>query len=314
MPERTGRPTDPRALDALTERGKAPHSRSVLDRWVNQAQTTTGIEVGRLGHLIAATVSVAVLQQAVDASARPQFLLKGGTYLQYRLPTGSRTTKDVDGLVRGDLEAFLTALDVVLAQDWGTVELRRTEAETIEVPGKLIKPRRFYLKLLIRGEVWRSVKIEISPDEGGAGDVQDEMVPAQLHHFGLPTPDRLLGIAVQYQVAQKMHACTDPHDPPDSRNERARDLPDLLLLQELAAAEGAPTEAELRQACEAVFTARAGEAVAAGMAPRPWPPTVVAHPGWEQDYPAAAAEANVDRTLDEAVLAVNAWIARIAAA
>lgn len=314
MPDEA-RSTDPRVLDDLADRGKPPANRSALDRWVSQAsQSTKGLESGRLSHLIATTVAVAVLQQAVDDSGRPLFLLKGGTYLQYRLPHGSRTTRDVDGLVRGDLEVFLAALDPVLAQDWGTVTLQRTAADQINVPGKLIKPRRFHLKLLIRGEVWRSVKVEISADEAGAGEVYEELIPARLHHFGLPTPDRLLGIAVQYQVAQKMHACTDPHDPPDTRNERARDLPDLLLLQRLIAAEGSPSMVDLCAACTAVFEARAAEAVALGAEPRQWPPVIVAHAGWDTDYAAAAAEAEVDETLNEAVAELNRWIEAIAGA
>jgi hypothetical protein len=239
-------------------------------------------------------VTVAVLQRAVDDSGKPLFLLKGGTYLQYRLPSGSRATKDVDGLVRGDLEAFLSALDGVLAEDWGSVALQRTASEVIDVPGKVVKPRRFYLKLLIRGEVWRRVKVEVSPDEGGAGGVHEELAPATLHHFGLPTPDPLIGIGVRYQVAQKLHACTDPHDPPASLNDRARDVPDLLMLRQLTVDEGIPTLLDLRGACESVFAARAAEAAQLGHEPRGWPPHVAAHAGWEI-APLSAAEMGVER-------------------
>ncbi len=312
MPEPVARSTDPRALDQLAERGKAPNSKSVLDNWVNRAQATTGIEVGRLSHLIASTVAVAVLQQAVDESGLPLFLLKGGTYLQYRLPSGSRATKDVDGLVRGDLETFLEALDEVLALDWGVISLQRTAAETIAVPGKILKPRRFQLKLAIRGVVWRSIKVEISPDEAGAGDLSEMLRPVQLKHFGIPTPDQLFGIAVQYQIAQKFHACTDPHDPPQYRNERARDLPDLLLLKDLTETEGAPSLNELRAACEAVFAARATEAAELGRDARTWPPQVTAYAGWESDYQAAASEAGIGHSLDDAVDELNGWIFVIA--
>ncbi|WP_225872041.1 nucleotidyl transferase AbiEii/AbiGii toxin family protein [Scrofimicrobium canadense] len=45
------------------------------------------------------------MQRAVDRSGAPLFLLKGGTMLQYRLPGMSRTTQDIDGLVRGGNEA-----------------------------------------------------------------------------------------------------------------------------------------------------------------------------------------------------------------
>ena len=38
----------------------------------------------------------------------------------------------------------------------------------------------------------------------------------------------LAGIAMSYQIAQKVHACTDPHDPPAFVNNRARDVVDLV--------------------------------------------------------------------------------------
>ena len=50
------------------------------------------------------TVITAALQRAVDESGIALFLLKGGTMLQYRLPGMSRTTRDIDGLVRGDID------------------------------------------------------------------------------------------------------------------------------------------------------------------------------------------------------------------
>jgi len=77
--------------------------------------------------------------------------------------------------------------------------------------------------------------VEIAPHEAGAGHEQDVLIAPGLGHFGLPNPDFLLGIALRYQIAQKIHACTDPHDPPGYRNDRARDVVDLLLLRDLAA-------------------------------------------------------------------------------
>jgi hypothetical protein len=36
---------------------------------------------------------------------------------------------------------------------------------------------------------------------------------------------------MRYQIAQKVHASTDPHNPPEFVNDRARDVVDLLLLR-----------------------------------------------------------------------------------
>ena len=55
------------------------------------------------------------------------------------------------------------------------------------------------------------VAVEISGDEADAAQEHDVLTSVNLDYFGLPTPEQLLGIAVRFQIAQKLHACTDPH-------------------------------------------------------------------------------------------------------
>lgn len=311
-----GREGDPvfAHLARLQSRGKEPNSAAVLDRWVAAAQQAAGVEAGRLGWLVASTVVIAALQRAVDETGRTHFLLKGGTYLQYRLGTTGRTTKDVDGLIRGDLDEFLTALDQALRQPWGPLTLSRTEAEVIEVGGKVIKPRRFWVKLAIKGKVWRRIKVEIAGDEADAAHEHDVLTSVNLDHFGLPTPEQLLGIAVQFQIAQKLHACTDPHEPPAEPNDRARDIADLLLLRDLVRLEGQLTSADIGAACAALFLARAHEATTLGRPPRPWPPVITPYPHWHGDYDRVALESGNNLALTDAVAELNGWIIELESA
>lgn len=116
---------------------------------------------------------------------------------------------------------------------------------------------------------------------------------------------------MRFQIAQKLHAVSDPHEPPDSINDRARDVVDLLLLRDLATSTGSPALAEVRQAAMAVFAARADEAAQLGLATRAWPPAVAAHPHWVDDFARAATSGAVRLSLDEAVAQVNAWIKEI---
>jgi hypothetical protein len=167
-------------LAQLPDRGKEPNSAAVLERWVAAAQLAAGVEAGRLGWLVASTVVIAALQRAVDETGRSHFLLKGGTYLQYRLGSTGRTTKDVDGLIRGDLDEFFSALDVTLRQPWGPLTLTRTEAEVIAAGGKVIKPRRFWVKLSLRGKVWRSIKVEVAADKADAASEYDVLSSVRL--------------------------------------------------------------------------------------------------------------------------------------
>jgi hypothetical protein len=303
-------------LGTLAPKAKQPVSTKVLNGWIAQAESKLGDEAkgGRLGWLIASSVAVAAVQRALDADGRRLFLLKGGTLLQHRLNATARTTKDVDGLVRGDLDEFLLALEEALAQPWGPLTLRRTDVEVIPVPNKLIKPRRFDIILEMRGVTWRRIQFEVSPDEAGIGLDQEAVTPLPLSGFGLPDPDLLVGIALRHQIAQKLHAVTDPHNPPAQINDRPRDLIDLLLLRDLAGTHGSPTLAEIRAAVIGLFDARAAEARQLGFPDRAWPPVVTAYDHWVGDYSRAAETGGITAPLDEAVEQVNTWISQIDAA
>ena len=98
---------------------------------------------------------------------------------------------------------------------------------------------------------------------------------------------------MRFQIAQKLHAVFDPHDPPGSINDRARDVVDLLLLRYLIVAVSTPTLAEVREAAAAVFDARGTDAAKLGQPMRTWPPTLVAHTHWADDYARAAASGTI---------------------
>lgn len=300
-------------LRTLKPKTKQPVSTTVLNSWIAQAEEQLGEEAkaGRLGWLIASSVAIAAVQRAIDTDGRQLFLLKGGTLLQHRLDATARTTKDVDGLIRGDIDAFLLAIEEALAEPWGSLTLRRGEVESIDTPTKLTKPRRFEIFLELRGVTWRRIRFEISPDEAGISDEQEAIEPPPLSGFGLPDPEALAGITMRFQIAQKIHAVSDPHEPPGSINDRARDLVDLILLRDLVLATDSPTLAEIHGGCIAVFQARADEAGEMGRPQRAWPPTVTGHGHWHDDYKRVASSGGVDLTLDQAVDRVNGWITEI---
>ena len=303
-------------LASLKPKDKQPASAKVLNSWIVQAEPTLGDEAkgGRLGWLIASSVGIAAVQRAIDTNGNQLFLLKGGTLLQHRLNSTARATKDVDGLVRGDLDDFIAALDDVLNEPWGPITLRRTDVKIIHVPTRLIQPRRFDLILELRGVTWRRIQFELSPDEAGISNEWEAMKPPPLSGFGLPDPDTLVGISMRFQIAQKFHAVTDPHTPPGSINDRARDVVDLLLLRDLASETGSPTLPQIKSAAVAVFEARAAEAEQLTQNSRHWPPTLMAHNHWGDDYARAASSGGVELSLGEAIAEVNAWIAEIDAA
>ncbi len=299
-------------LGGLKPKDKEPRSRSVLESWIAKAEQ--GIDParsGRLAWLISTTVCSAKLQSVLDSQGRSRFALKGGTLMQHRLGLAARATKDLDGMIRGDIDDFMEAFDASLGEDWGPISFRRSEVEVIRTPAKVVKPRRFDLLLIIRGQTWRKVQIEISPSEGRAGESFDPFPAPMLDAFGIPTPDHLVGLALSYQIAQKMHGATDPHDPPMFVNRRARDVVDLLLLKELVESTGDPGDDEIRAAIADVFESRADEAKLLGRPARTLPAKISAYPHWEADYAEAADGASVEIPMEEAIDEVNGWLCKL---
>lgn len=302
-----------RTLHEQKEKKSQPASASILNKWITLAESRLGEEVGggRLGWLIASSVAVAAAQRAVDQDGQQLFLLKGGTLLLHRLDVPARTTKDIDGLIRGDIDDFIAILDGVFQEPWGPFNLRRGVVQVIDVPTRLLKPRRFDVYLELRGTTWRRVQFEISPDEAGIGGESEHIGPLPLAGFGLPNVDGLVGLALRHQIAQKFHAVSDPHNPPEMVNDRPRDVVDLILLKDLVTATGHPTASAVAQASRAVFAARAEDAMALGLEPRHWPVKVIPHKHWKESYSRAAKDVGFEKALEDAVTEINDWIAEL---
>jgi hypothetical protein len=160
------------------------------------------------------------------------------------------------------------------------------------------------LKITYAGKAWGEVHLEVSEPEGHSIEIEN------LEHLE-PQPDpRFFGLdeiapvpvmPVAYQVAQKLHACTEERE--DRENERFTDLLDLQLLAELVEGDG---WAAVREACVETFAIRRKHS---------WPPGVRAFAGWSEGYSRAAIENRFPVTdVEVAVAAVAATVARIDAA
>lgn len=105
----------------------------------------------------------------------------------------------------------------------------------------------------------------------------DRVAARPLDHLGLEGSDDVPCVAVRWQIAQELHACTEiPVD--GRRNDRFRDLPDILLLWELVDEQ---EHAAVRDACEEIIRLRDQQA---------WPPRVVAFDHWPEPFEALTEE------------------------
>lgn len=140
--------------------------------------------------------------------------------------------------------------------------------------------------------------MEIAAVEGGMGSEIDHVLAMPLDYLGLTGPETVPCVSVRWQIAQKLHACTETFE--DGDNDRFRDLLDLQLLGALVAD---PDWRQVRSACVEVFDGRAKQS---------WPPNVTVPRSWEAGYAAlAGAIGFAVADVSEAAAAVEALIARI---
>lgn len=214
--------------------------------------------------------------------------------MELRVDTGARATKDLDTAFRASMEAVADHLDPALRTGHGDFTATRTELEPVKDTGSV----RCDIKLAYRGKSIITVKMEVAAVEGGMGDEIDHVPAKPLDHVGLTGPETVPCIAVRWQIAQKLHACTEVFG--DGENDRFRDLIDLQLLEDLVADD---EWAGVKAACLEVFS---------GRGKHPWPPGVTIYESWVAGYRALAEDLGFS-TVDvhDAAAAVARLIERI---
>lgn len=276
---------------------KQPHTASVLQSWVAAAARQQDIVPIRLQRQISFMVIAAVLDRVRDGNDDPLFIVKGGVAMELRLHLQARTSKDFDAVFREGFDQMLDRLDGALGQPFGGFTVRRGEPEPIGPTHSL----RIDLKLSYKGRSWSSVQLEVSPSEGQLGREIDRVAAFDLAPFGLDLdgPNDVPCVATRYQIAQKLHACTEVFDE-GPENGRFRDLLDLLLLRGLVADEAL---ADVRGACVEVFDVRRKHT---------WPPRLIVPDSWAGPFERLANESQFEITeVEEAAARVREMIGEI---
>jgi hypothetical protein len=252
---------------------RPPGNRSHLQRLANAAAVDAQMPAGRYQRWINTHIIAAVLDRVRDEDGEPLFTLKGGAAMELRLGLSARASKDYDAAFRARAANMLDALDRALAEDWHGFQLQRTEPEPVRETSAV----RMDVSLAYKGKAWGTVQLEVAPAEGESGREIDRVPARPLDSVQIEGPKRIACVSVRYQIAQKLHACTEVY--PDGReNERFRDLIDLQLLRELV---GDGALSKVRVACAEIFELRAKHA---------WPPEVTIWPSWADGFAAMAHE------------------------
>ena len=283
----------------------APTNKTALGARVRNAARAADLPEGRVHRQLGVLIVAELLGRVRNDNGRQLFLVKGGSSIELRLGVaGSRTSKDLDAVFRGDFSRMYDAARDALAKGWHGFSAVVTPPETINAPGLSAKPRRFKVKLSFVGQPWCTVPVEVSIAESHSASHPESVSPALFAHVGLPSlglpeTSAVLCLPLNYQIAQKLHACTG-EAPSGRANDRAHDLIDVLLLWNLVPEEEYPA---VRIACLDIFISRAMH---------PWPPQLVPPTHWEGLFDAAYTTVlepgNVPATLYEAAAAVRSIV------
>ncbi len=278
--------------------GDRGHLGRLLELWARDSEEP--VTSGRLRHLVGVTAIIQMLDGLKDEEGRERIAFKGGAALELRFGFRARASNDLDGAYRGEVTEAIGLIDEAVRRGWSGFTGRTTEGELIIGTGLAVAPVRFRVKLLYKEKDFVTVPMELSPVEGHSLD-RLEVLPAavSLAPVQLAEAEAIPFLPIRYQVAQKLHACTE--DLGEERpNQRARDLADILLIEELALND--VQMSGLRDACVEIFRLRGKH---------PWPPTVVAWPGWDDIWERLVETERLDYSLAEAVARVQDLVDRI---
>lgn len=268
---------------------KTPPTRRLLDIAIERMSDRFG-EAQRARRAVANTVVAQLMSGCV---------IKGGSSLKFRYgDLATRVTKDLDVAQMEDLDDFVLRLDAALQDGWhgftGRV-VQRSVATPRDVPPEYVM-HPFDVKLEYNKKPWMTVRLELGTDEvDSAAEADYSLSPDITELFralGLPAPRPVPLMKLHHQVAQKLHALTDP-----SQN-RPHDLIDLQLILSQSAIDF-PTS---RKTCVRLFAYRKRQ---------PWPTAVHKGADWDVGYNAAKYDLPVLPTVDEAVAWANDLIERI---
>lgn len=232
--------------------------RRALERRITNAAKERGTTAARLRRLVGFAVLCETLSEAASRGIIPVFFVKGGVAIELRLGLLARATRDLDIGLCAPPNEILPLFDSALDVGFRDFRLRRRgEARALDNGALVLEIAVEYL-----GRPWATVDVDLA--SATLDWETDSVLPIALAELGLESPRPVPCLAIPAQIAQKIHALTEP-EPRGRPNPRARDVLDVLLLVQRVEIDGAA----VRATCERVFAERAGHA---------WPITSFAFP------------------------------------
>jgi len=263
---------------------KTKIGRQTLSKRVESAAKSQEIATERLRRWVAASALFQVLNQAVIRDVILGYAVKGGFAMELRFRGGARASKDIDLILLIDggdpVESLRQALDLQWCEF--SFEIKSVEARA--------HVHRAELRALYNGGNWCSLSVDL----GSANTIRAESIePFDLAFSGLDGPDKVACMSREQQLAEFIHAITDPDE-----LTRYRNLVDVVLIDTHLGFD----MAELRKEVALIFKDRAKH---------DWPPNFELPVEWEAPLQGILTELGMEDSPSQIAGKFSALIARI---
>ena len=216
---------------------------------------------------------LATILDGLDQGGAPRLAFKGGASMEIRFGVAARASRDVDALVNVSLDDAFAEIGERLNAGWEGFTGKLTERTETTRAGITPAPQRYKIKLAYHDRPFATLAFEVSRAEANSFELLEQIHNAvDMDKVQLGPAADVVVLSVHYQIAQKLHACTEV--PAQGSNPRVHDIYDILLLAGIV--ENARL-AQTRAACEDTFAHRSKHA---------WPPALPVWDDWEQIWDA----------------------------
>jgi len=234
------------------------------------------------------------LQTAVERGDLVSYQLKGGVALELRFPGIVRATRDLDVGLPGTRAHRVERFGAALAAGFDRFAFRvRREPYHMERADTV----RVEVAITYEGRPFQTIDVDLGPEDAPTEPIAPTI--DVIETLAIPIPRPISCVAMAAQIAQKIHAGTNPTIIADPVQDRARDIVDIVLLDEL----GQLNVESVRTAAEAIFTQRAEHS---------WPPNIPQYPdSWLATMGTLASELKLARNGPEVVSLFSRVMARL---
>jgi predicted nucleotidyltransferase component of viral defense system len=262
--------------------------RRALEDRLRAESLSTGIPLVRLRKTVAFERFLARLVVRFPEG----WALKGGFHLQLRFGIVSRSTKDIDLAIPGELPEIRKLLAAA-----GMVDLRDGFSFEVSTPAAKNRPRsnvRAKVQSLLDDRIFETFHIDLGLHDPAVDRFDWMPMSGTLDFADIPSP-RIPCYPVAQQVAEKVHALTRPHV--SGTVSRVKDFVDLLILAQWKSLD----DGQLSKALSATFDA---------MNTHPLPGEVPRLPvSWESPFRKLANEAGLSiQDFHEGVTALHGFL------